>query len=272
MPLEAQTSKIDPVENRNGKSPRTTIQHSLEVPDFKPPAPPPATEKVIPVMRIDSSMALKTSSPHLLTLTRGEASKLPDLPKPIPPKLQEPRILTPADIARIAYQRRHTLLIGATVYNRRVSRVHWRNPDTGEAYEALCGLDLGLLEGIGRFTHDGESYSLMFSATVIDTTKPTRFPGRQAMKIPEVSPEAVTVTLGNPQDEIGMLPINLLKDLVLTENAKLQIFREKRQHYQLAAAAWEKANPPVMRDATFWSKPHRGSRYLKSPMTGTSTQ
>ena len=242
---------------------RTSIPYSLEVPDFIPPAPP-AVEKV-PEMRVDSSITVPAGSSRTLTLLRGEASTLPDLPPPPVVHAREPRQLTPEDIARNLYHRRHSFHFGATVYDHSVSQVQWHHPDTGELYEAVCGFDIGNLAGIGRFVRDGESYDFMLMSSNIDTTVIRRMVSRFAPRIPEAVADSITILKGNRNDPVGTAPILLIKDLISAEKDRLILYQAARLRYQQDAAAWEKAHPTPPRDETFWFRPHRGSRYLADP-------
>lgn len=241
----------------------THIAAPLEVPVFTPPAPP--MEKMLPAMRIDSAVTVRAENSRTLTLIRGEASPLPDIP--VPPQVvpEEKRPLTPEEIAREANRRRHLLQIGATVFDRRVSVVHWQHPDTGESYQAVCGFDIGLLAGIGQFVRDGETYSVMLIHTEYDTSRFKNLAARMFPDLPEVLADAITFTQGDPKDSIGTAPIIVLRDLITQEKSRLTAYQEERLTYQKAASAWEKANPPVPRDETVWLRPHRGSRYLANP-------
>jgi hypothetical protein len=239
---------------------RTFIPDSLEVPDFTLPAPP--VEREVPAMRVDAALTVPMESSRTLTLIRGEASTLPDLPPPPVVQAREPRQLTPEDIARNIYHRRHSFNFGATVYDHRVSHVQWHHPDTGEFYEAVCGFDIGLLAGIGRFVRDGESYDFILMSSNIDTTVIRRIARPYAPRIPEVSANSILILKGDRNDPMGTAPITLLKDLIANEKDRLVTYQAERLRYQQAAAAWEKAHPVPPRDETFWFRPHRGSRYL----------
>ena len=242
---------------------RTFIPGLLELPAFTPPAPP--VEKKVPAMRVDSAVTVPAKNSRTLTIIRGEASTLPDIPIPPEAILPEPRKLTPEELARIADHRRHTLQIGATVFDHRLSVVHWRHPDTGESYEAVCGFDIGLTAGIGEFVRDGETYSVMLMHSNYDTTRFRNAAARMFPNLPEVPSDTIIFTKGNPNDTVGTAPITGLKDLITNEKSRLTTYQEHRTRYQEAAAAWEKAHPVAPRDETVWLRPHRGSRYLANP-------
>ena len=243
-----------------------SIPHALVVPAFTPP--PPAVVKQAPVMRVDAAVTVPLRNTKTLTLLRGEASTLPDIPPPVVIQPQEPRVLTPEEIARNTDMRRHTLSIGGTIYDHLTSHVQWKHPDSGESYEAVCGFDIGLLGGVGSFIHSGESYNLMLLCSDISSEMLRRFARNPVPALPEVLPDAILIVKGNPLDPIGTAPILVLRDVIAKEKARLLTFQSDRQRHQQAAAAWQKANPPIPRDETYWIRPHRGSRYLNPANEG----
>jgi hypothetical protein len=247
---------------------RIFIPHSLEVSVFTPPPPP--VEKEIPDMRADAAITVPSKASRSVTLVRGEASTLPDLPVPVAAAPTEAKALTQEDLDRMADQRRHMLQIGATIYDHRVSVAHWQHPDTGEAYEAVCGFDLGLLEGIGQFIRDGETYSIMLPHTFLNTTGDRA--SKEAPDFSRISEGSITILKGNPKDPVGTATITLLQELIASEKPRLVAYQADRLKFQQAAAEWQKAHPPVPRDETFWLKPHRGSRYLANPKPEASAK
>ena len=76
----------------------TYIPTALEVPAFVPPAPP--IEKTVPVMRVDSAVTVSAAHSRTLTILRGEASTLPDIPKPVLAEPRPARELTAEELAR----------------------------------------------------------------------------------------------------------------------------------------------------------------------------
>ncbi len=241
----------------------TYIPHTLEVPAFTPPAPP--VEKKVPAMRVDSSVTVPTKGSRTLTIIRGEASALPDLPLPPVSKPQVSRELTPEEIEQAKIWRRHQLNLGATIYNHQFSMVRWQHPDTGESYEVLCGFDVGLLAGTGGFIHRGEPYTLMLMHSDFDTSGIRRVSRNWLPDFSGVPANSIVVIKENPRDPVGMAPVNVVRDVITSEKSRLVPYQAARRKYQQAAAEWEKAHPPVPRDETFWFKPHRGSRYLANP-------
>ena len=142
------------------ESARTHIPDSLEVRSFTLPVPP--VEKTVPAMRVDSAVTVPAAHSRTLTILRGEASTLPDIPKPVLAEPLPARKLTPEELARQAEERRHWLQFNAEVYENGVSILRWQHPDTAESYETICGFDVNLLAGLGQFTSDGEIYQLSF--------------------------------------------------------------------------------------------------------------
>ncbi len=242
---------------------RTYIPHSLEVPSFVPPAPP--VEKSVPVMRIDSAVTVPAAKSRTVTILRGEASDLPDIPEPVVVAPRPPRQLTPEDLARQAEERRRRLNFNAEVYENGVSIIRWQHPDNGEPYQATCGFDVNLLAGLGQFTSDGKIYQLSFIPPGVRPITRSRFSKLPVPKPPEAAPDTITLTRGNPNDPAGTATAILLRDLIATEKPRLTAYQEQRAIYQQAAAAWEKAHPVPPRDETIWFRPHRGSRYLANP-------
>jgi hypothetical protein len=239
-------------------SSRSFIPDTLEVPAFIPPAP--AVEKQVPVMRVDSRTSAPSTNSHTLTLIRGEASTLPDIPVPLKSEDRKTHELTPEETARHTKERRHFIQLGATVFDHRISQVHWTHPDTGEVYEAMCGFHIGLLGGVGQFVRNGENYQLSMMISPADS------------RLPEVPADSITFLKGDPEDPAGAGPIHWLRDLIAAEKVRLIRYQQDRLACQKAAAAWEKAHPPVPRDETFWLRPHRGSRYLADPKPEAATK
>ena len=242
---------------------RTFIPTALEVPDFIPPAPP--VEKTIPAMRVDSAVTVPAAHSRTLTMLRGEASTLPDIPEPVVVKQRPPRQLTAEELARQAEHRRSRLNFSAEVYENGVSIIRWQHPDTEEFYEAVCGFDVNLLTGIGQFTSAGKTYQLSFIPPGVRPTTRSRFSKLPVSKPPEAAPDTINITRGNANDPVGTATVTLLRDLIATEKSRLIIYQEERAIYQQAAAAWQKSHAIPPRDETIWFRPHRGSRYLTNP-------
>ena len=245
---------------------RTLIPHALEVPVFTPPAP--AVVKQVPAMRVDASVTIPTSNSRTLTLLRGEASTLPDLPPPPPPPLVAPHEPTPEEIAKRIWQHRHNLNLGATIFDHKISVVNWTDQESLVHYEAVCGFDIGLLAGVGGFVHNGENYSIFLIHSDFDTTRVRRFASQWFLKIPDVAPGEILITRGDVEDTAATAPMTVIKEIIAAETPRLLPYQAARTTYFAAATAWYAAHPPIPRDETFWFKPHRGSRYLKPATEG----
>ena len=237
-----------------------SIPEPLAVAEFVPPAPAPP--KQVPNISVDATTTVPLNNGKTLTILRGEPSTLPDIPLPIKRQAVIKRLPTEEDLAREKYRRRHSILLGATVYDHKVSIIRWQHPDTREPYEAICGLDVGLLGGIGRFVRDGETYSLMLMHSEIDTTRARRGGTRGFPDLSRVAENSIRFVKGEPGDVVGSAPVHLIKELIANEKVRLQTFQADLERHREARSAWDKANPPLPRDETIWVRPHRGSRYL----------
>lgn len=103
------------------------IEKLLPIPstEFIPPPPP----KEVPAMKVEAATTRKLPT-HQITVLRGEASTLPDIPPPPEPKPSVP--------GRVG-ERHYLLSFGATVYDHRISHVRWFDPRTEKHFEAWCG-------------------------------------------------------------------------------------------------------------------------------------
>ena len=258
---DTQNEAAPAVSGQQDKAARTFIPASLEVPPFTPPVPPP--RKVFQPIRVDASVTVPTKNSRTLTIQRGERSTKPDLPPPPPqPPFVQPTPLTPEQIARQIWERRHNLNLGATVYDHKVSVVNWTDQETLVQYEAVCGFDIGLLAGVCNFVHKGEGYSFWLMHGDFDTTIARRFASQWQLNIPEVAPGAIIITEGDPADTIATAPMSVIKDIIAAEKSRLLAYQAARGTYFAASVAWHAAHPPIPRNETFILRPHRGSRYL----------
>ncbi len=257
----AQTEPPDAAKQVQSTTPH--IAATLNVSAFAPPAPP--FEKEVPNMRVDASVTVPAGNSHTLTILRGEASDLPDIPAPVVVEQRPPRQLSPEELARNTERRRCFLNFSAEVYENGVSILRWRHPDSTESYEAICGFDVNLLAGLAQFTSNGKIYQLSFIPPGVIPIYRRQFSKLPIPKPPEAAPNSVTIIRGNAKDPIGTATATLLRDLIANEKSRLITYQQKRAVYHQAAAEWEKAHPPVLRNETVWLRPHRGSRYLGNP-------
>lgn len=259
---EKQSSVVKPTTDV-AESARAFSSADLEVPAFVPPAPP--VEKKVPKIRVDASVTVPAGNSHNLTILRGQASDLPDIPTPAVVEQRPLRQFSPEELTRNAEKRRCFLSFSAEVYENGVSILRWQHPDTSESYEAICGFDVNLLAGLGQFTSNGKIYQLAFISPGVIPIYRRPFSKLPIPKPPEATPNSITITRGNTKDPVGTATATLLRDLIANEKSRLITYQEKRAVYQQAAADWQKAHPILPRDETIWLRPHRGSRYLTNP-------
>jgi len=120
---------------------------------------------------------------HQITVLRGDASTLPDIP---PPPVSLPQISAPAG------EPNYVISFGATIYDHRLSHVQWRNPKTEEEFEAWCGWDWNLLSPISQIEHETKSLLFFLFPSNVDTTKMVRFGrGFKMPAHPEVPADAL---------------------------------------------------------------------------------
>jgi hypothetical protein len=219
--------------------------------EFVPPSPP----KKVPEMKVEAS-ASRAMSAHKVTILRGKASTLPNIPEPPKP--------TVSPSAQIDGEPHHLLSFGATVYDHRISFVRWSDSRTGEQFEAWCGWDWTLLGPLSEvpIAEGVSSFHLMSSN--IDTSAARRFGGRFEMpEHPKLAEGEFAITKGNEESAEALQALTAIRDIYLKHKDRLGEIREAREEYQKAAKAWHAANPPKPENHTFWMKPHRGSRYLE---------
>lgn len=218
--------------------------------EFIPPPPP----KEVPAIKVEAATT-RTLPTHQITVLRGEASTLPDIPAP-----PEPKESVPGPVGEPHY----LLSFGATVYDRRISHVKWFDPRTGKRFEAWCGWDWTLLSAMSEIALGERVSSFHLMASNIDTAAARRA-GRefQMPEHPELAEGAFSITKGDEDDPRALEALTAIRDFYLKHKERLGQIRQAREEYQAAAAAWRAANPPKPQRHTFWLKPHRGSRYLE---------
>ena len=248
----------------------TGIPGPLEVTPFTPPPPP--VVKRLPAVRVEAAVAFQSKNDRLLTLQRGIPSTEPDLPPPPPaPPYVEPHDPTPEEIAQRIWQHRHNFNFGATVYDHKISVVNWTDQESLVRYEAVCGFDIGLLAGVGRFNHKGEKYSIFLMHFDFDTTWVRRLSRRWHFEVPDVAPGEILITRGDDKDTAATAPMTVIKEIIAAETPRLLGYQAARKTYFAASAEWYAAHPTIPHDETFILRPHRGSRYLPASMpTGSA--
>jgi hypothetical protein len=228
------------------------IDKLLPIPstEFVPPPPP----KDIPVIKIEATTT-RTLPTHQITVLRGDASTLPDIP---PPPEAKPFVQGPVG------EPHYLLSFGATVYDHRLSHVRWYDPRTEKQFEAWCGWDWTLLSPMPEIILGERVSSFHLFASNIDTAVARRFGHEFKMPDhPELIEGAFSITKGDESDAEALKALAAIRDFYLSHKERLGQIRQAREEYQAAAAAWHAANPPKPENHTFWLKPHRGSRYLK---------
>jgi hypothetical protein len=242
----------------------TRLDRAIVVGRFVPPEPVPPKE--VPVMRVESSVAVQKHGKRL-TILRGEPSTLPDIPVPVPP---EP--LTPEQIAaRAAFAASlpkpiqlnfHGMVLEREVGGN-VSIIHWTHPENPRiAYQATVGLDIGVFSLVGNLHHRDRPHRLHLFSSRVPAAAYQRWRGIDAA-FQEVEDGSFLITRGDPDDPVGMAPIIALISLYAAEKDHLIAGFGKLQQNQREAAAWHKANPqPEPAEYTLWLRPHRGRRYL----------
>ena len=228
------------------------IEKLLPIPstEFIPPPPP----KEVPAIKVEAATT-RTLPTHQITVLRGEASTLPDIPPPPEPK---PFVEGPVG------EPHYLLSFGATVYDHRISHVKWFDPRTEKSFEAWCGWDWTLLSPMPEIVLGERVSSFHLFASNIDTAAARRFGHEfEIPEHPKLVEGAFSITKGDADDAEALKALTAIRDFFLKHKERLVLIRKAREEYQAAAAAWHAANPPKPKSHTFWLKPHRGCRYLK---------
>ncbi len=228
------------------------IEKLLPIPstNFIPPPPP----KEVPAIKI-KAMTTRRLPTHQITVLRGEASTLQDIPPPPEPK---PFVQGPVG------EPHYLLSFGATVYDHRISHVKWFDLRSEKYFEAWCGWDWTLLSSMPEIVLGERVSSFHLIASNIDTTAFRRAGHEFKMPDhPELEEGAFSITKGDRDDAEALKALTAIREFYFKHKERLGQIRQAREEYQAAAAAWHAANPPQPQSHTFWLKPHRGSRYLK---------
>lgn len=216
---------------------------TLALPDpatirFTPPPPP----KEVPAMEVKDSTTADFGT-HRITILRGEASTLPDIPEPPPPAEPDPEVFAQY------VEPTHILLISGTTLGDSLSRVEIWNPKTQTRHTAWCGWDISLIAPFHEITHQQKSHFIIMGVGAGDMRE----------EHPKVESGSIVVPDG---DAYTVAILTSLRDACYANMPKLLELKAAREQYQRAAAAWHAANPKRPENHTIWLKPHRGSRYL----------
>jgi len=180
------------------------IEKLLPIPstEFIPPPPP----KEVPSIKVEAATT-RTLPTHQITVLRGEASTLPDIP--LPP---EPKPSVPGPVGEPHY----LLSFGATVYDHRISHVKWYDPRTEKHFEAWCGWDWTLLSPMPEIVLGERVSSFHLMASNIDTAAMRR--AGSELKMPE-HPELVegsfSITEGDENDPEALKALIAIRDFYL---------------------------------------------------------
>lgn len=226
------------------------IEKLLPIPSTKFIPPPPPKE--VPAIKIEA-MTTRRLPTHQITVLRGEASTLPDIPPPPEPK---PFVQGPVG------EPHYLLSFGATVYDHRISHVKWFDPRTEKQFEAWCGWDWTLLSSMPEIVLGERVSSFHLMASNIDTAARRAGHEIKMPEHPELIEGAFSITKGDENDPEALKALASIRDFYTKYKERLGDIRKAREEYQAAVAAWHVAHPPKPENHTFWLKPHRGSRYL----------
>lgn len=231
---------------------KADIDNLLPIPSTKFIPPPPPKE--VPAIKVQAATTRKLPT-HQITVIRGEASTLPDIPPQpeltpfVPGQIREPH---------------YVLGFGATVYDHRISHVRWYDPRTDKHFEAWCGWDWTLLSPMPEIVLGERVSSFHLFASNFDTAAMRRAGHEFRMpEHPNLVEGAFSITKGDEDDAEALKALTAMRDFYLKHKERLGQIRQAREEHQAAAAAWHAAHPPKPQSHTFWLKPHRGSRYLK---------
>lgn len=242
--VRVQAEELPPVD--------AAIDQELPIPSnvFLPPPPP----KEVPPMRVEAATTRQLPT-HQITVVRGEASTLPDIPPP-----PEPKPFVPGRVGEPYYQ----ISFGATVYDHKISRVRWHDPRSKQNFEAWCAWDWTLLSPASNIKLGDRVRSISLFASNINTVKQGNFrPFAKMPPHPALEENGFVIVNGDADDPEATRILTMVRDYYVKNKDRLLQIRQAREEYQAAAAAWHAANPPKPENHTIWLKPHRGSRYLQ---------
>lgn len=187
---------------------------------------------------------------HRITILRGEASTLPDIPKP-PPPVEQSR-----EVALEPSEPHYVFFISGSTDGDSLSHITVWNPIAGTQHEAWCGWDVSLIAPFQEITHEGKSHGFFMGVVRVDSLEN---PEAATSKRPDVKPGSILVPDG---DEFTASLLTSLRKACYDDMPRLVELKAAREQYQKDSDAWKAANPPRPQNHTIWIKPHRGSRYL----------
>lgn len=239
--------------------PAEPAAHALRVldavPDARDHAFVPSPPAALPPIAIQSASTVDFGT-HRVTVIRGEASTLPDIParpRPRPVAVDPRRVEEPPPLPG---RRRLFVAISATIHDHGPTRLEWRDPETQEVFEAWCAWDWTLVPPmIGEIDAGDAIYSVLSISQ-----------RGAAMPEPEVLADSgadpILWTGGDPGVPAGKPLLEAIHRFCLENGPALAALKQARLEHQADAEARNGKNPPGPRDHTIWLKPHRGSRYL----------
>jgi hypothetical protein len=214
---------------------------------FTPPAPP----KEIPQLDVKGATSARFPT-HRITILRGEASLLPDLPIPIP--RTEVQTVSVAEVSDNDAEPVIHASLSVSANRGNPSWVVVFNPHTQTRHTAWCGWDMTLLVPVSQISVSGKLHEISFSTNPLALTDlPTD------LARPRVQAGSILILDGDGFTE-GILIA--LRQVLATNQRQLLAIRAAQEQYAKDAEAWHIANPPLPQNHTFWIRPHRGSRYL----------
>lgn len=168
---------------------------------------------------------------------------------------------------RASRQRFRTLQVSATVFDRKLSEIHWRKGEL--EFTVLSNVDFNYLSMIG-WLESGQTYwSTFFFVSNVDSEQEQRFARMAEAKgrtyIPRPVPDGCMLESGKadyviyagPEEEI---PADLFEEMdalhqhYAANEQALKVAWQNRQLLNAAQLDWQKANPPAPRDTVinFW--------------------
>ena len=220
------------------------------------PAPPPPA---LPEPRLevppDHTIASRVLDlgDHTVTIERVRPVELPAPPPPAVNSATDPQQLAALRAKLAARPARKMLMLSATVYDHRATRLQGSGKD-GRQIEAWSNIDFDLLRGLGALRRgEDEFYFLYLGIGAIDTARlGERMAAAGRIYRPPVVPPlpasaesqpAFVVTMGDPGPE-DLAGIDALHELYRLEHQRLKVAREYARLAAERLAADRLLNPP----------------------------